>query len=106
MMRSRPANPASSSQAKGSQPEGKNWLTIQEVADLLKISRDTVERWINTGCLRAVDVSARNSSPRRRTWRVSSGSLETFLETRANGAPIPKRTMPRRKKPDVIEFIK
>ena len=99
MMRRRPTNPASSSLAKG-------WLTIQEVADLLKVSRDTVERWINAGCLRAVDVSARNSSPRRRTWRVSSASLDRFLETRVNVAPMPERTTHRRKKPDVIEFIK
>lgn len=105
-MRSRSANFDPSSLAKGFRTEAKGWLTIQEVAHLLNISRDTVERWINTGCLRAVDVSARNSSCRRRTWRVSSGSLERFLETRANGAPIPKRTMRRRKKPGVIEFIK
>jgi excisionase family DNA binding protein len=84
----------------------KGWGTIQEVADILNISRDTVERWINTGALRAVDMSARKSSPHRRTWRVSATSLDIFLETRTNVAPIPKRAMPRKKKPDVIEFIK
>lgn len=101
-----PANPASSSLAKGSQAGAKGWLAIQEVADLLNISRDTVERWINAGYLRAVDVSARNSSCRRRTWRISYECLERFLETRANRVPTPERTTPRRKKPDVIEFIK
>ena len=106
MMCGRPANPASFSLAKNSPLVAKDWLTIQEVADLLKISRDTIERWINTGCLRAVDVGARNASSRRRTWRISSGSLERFLETRANGAPMPERATPRRKKHDVIEFIK
>lgn len=105
-MRNRLANPASSSLAKDSPLVAKGWVTIQEVADILNISRDTVARWINTGALRAVDMSARKSSPRRRTWRVSAASLERFLETRTNGASTPKRATPRRKKPDVIEFIK
>ena len=103
-MCSRPAKPASSSLRKGITLVADGWLTIQEVAEILSISRDTVERWINTDSLKAVDVSARKSS--RRTWRISSVSLKEFLETRTNGAPIPKRAMPHKKKSDVIEFIK
>ena len=64
-MRSRPANSVSSFLVKDSPLVAKGWLTIQEVADILNISRDTVERWISTGALRAIDVSARKSSPRR-----------------------------------------
>ncbi len=103
-MCSRPTNSASPSLVKGPPLVAQSWLTIQEVAEILNISRDTVERWINTGTLKAVDMSAKKTS--RRTWRVSASTLEGFLETRANVMPIPKRATPRRKKSDVVEFIK
>ena len=81
------------------------WLTIQEVADLLRISRDTVERWIHTSELRAVDISTEQRTSRS-AWRIASESLDEFLQTRANRPSLPRRAKPLRKDPDVIEFIK
>jgi excisionase family DNA binding protein len=83
------------------------WLTIQEVAARLHVSRDTVERWINAGSIRAVDVGGRRGKESRRSsWRVSSQNLEAFLEARANmrQAHVPK--VRRSVRPGVIEFIK
>jgi len=84
------------------------WLTIQEVALRLHVSRDTVERWINTGDLLAVNVGSRRSKkPCRSSWRISSQGLEDFLNARANRTPMPPPTRPpRRRSPDFIEFIK
>jgi excisionase family DNA binding protein len=83
------------------------WLTIQEVALSLHVSRDTVERWINRGEIRAVDVSARRKkSPCRSSWRISAESLETFLEGRANHPPMPTSKTHRIRSSGVIEFIK
>lgn len=83
------------------------WLTIQEVALRLHVSRDTVERWINTGEIRATDVSGRRGKNARRSlWRISVESLETFLERRANRPPIPAPRTHRICSPAVIEFIK
>ena len=83
------------------------WLTIQEVADRLRVSRDTVERWIHAGYLRAVDVTAGNGQVQHRSsWRISAASVAQFLERRANRPLLPGRSRPRRKRPGIIEFIK
>jgi excisionase family DNA binding protein len=84
------------------------WLTIQEVAARLHVSRDTVERWINAGDLRAINVGSRRSKKScRSSWRISSQGLEDFLNTRANRTPMPPPTRPpRRRSPNLIEFIK
>ena len=85
-----------------------SWLTIQDIADLLRVSRDTVERWIHTGQLRAVDVSSDKArSGRRTSWRISTNSLERFLEARANRPYHPRRETRRRKAmPGTIEIVK
>jgi excisionase family DNA binding protein len=83
------------------------WLTIQEVALRLHVSRDTVERWINAGDLRAVNVGGRlGKESRRSSWRISPQSLEVFLEARANRPPIPTPRTHRIRSSSVIEFIK
>ena len=83
------------------------WLTIQEVALRLHVSRDTVERWINSGSMHAVDMSSRlKKKSCRPLWRVSAESLETFLEGRANRPPIPTPRTHRIRSSGVIEFIK
>lgn len=85
------------------------WLTIQEVAARLHVSRDTVERWINSGSMHAVDMSSRlKKKSCRPLWRVSAESFEAFIGGRATKASTnttPTRP-PRRRSPDLIEFIK
>ena len=92
-----------------SQRDGQNhrWLTVREVADRFRISRDTVGRWIRAGLLPAVDVSF-NCRPgsHRPSWRINSENLGSFLETRANIPPLPPRAKPRHKQADIVEFIK
>jgi excisionase family DNA binding protein len=84
------------------------WLTVGEVARLLRVSRDTVERWIHNGNLRAVNVGTRSTlASRRRSWRVSAESLEGFLEGRAILPPPPPSPKVRPvSQTDIIEFIK
>ena len=93
----------------GNQDNNSRWLTIQEVAARLHVSRDTVERWINTSSMHAVDMSGRSKRKLRRPlWRISAESLDVFLNTRANKASTnttPTRP-PRRRSPEIIEFIK
>ena len=88
--------------------DGEDWLTVSQVAAGVHVSRDTVERWIHTGLVRAVDVSCGNSGLRRRPcWRVSSASIESFLEGRMNLPPMPQARHRRQsKKPGIVEFIK
>lgn len=84
------------------------WLTIGEVARHLRVSRDTVERWIRNGNLRAVNVGTRSTLvSHRRCWRVSAESLEAFLEGRTSSPPPPPSQRVRfESQTDVIEFIK
>lgn len=46
-------------------------LTVQEVADYLKVSRTTVWRWCNQGLLPAFKIG--------RGWRVRRGELEKVM---------------------------
>ena len=83
------------------------WLTIQQVALRLHVSRDTVERWISAGGLKAVDVSSRlRKKSSRPLWRVNAESLEAFLEMRANRPPPSLPRNHRVRHAGVIEFIK
>jgi excisionase family DNA binding protein len=90
------------------QVRNSRWLTIQEVALRLHVSRDTVERWISAGSLKAVDVSARSALvSHRRCWRIPADSLDAFLERRATlPAACPPAKVRRRPRQRVIEFIK
>ena len=93
--------------ATGNHDGDSRWLTIQEVAARLQVSRDTVERWINSGSMHAVDVSSQlKKRSCRPLWRISAESLETFLERRANCPPIPMPRTHRISSSGVIEFIK
>ena len=88
-----------------------HWLTVSEVAAHIHVSRDTVERWIHAGLLRAVDVGIIGQGSRRRSyWRISSESIENFIASRANKPPLPSppavHRRPVDKKQGVIEFIK
>ena len=52
------------------------WLSPQDVADRLSVSRATVRRWIEAGELRAVRITPQ-------THRVAMSELERFLSERA-----------------------
>jgi excisionase family DNA binding protein len=54
-------------------------LTVREVADLLKVSEDTVREWIHNKSLRAIKFG--------REWRVVVRDLESYLNGRANRPP-------------------
>ena len=50
-------------------------LTVQETADLVKVNKVTVRRWIHQEELRAIKFG--------REWRIAVGDLEAFLNERA-----------------------
>lgn len=54
------------------------FMTVREVADLLKIGEVTVRHWIKGGELRAIDVG--------REWRIAPVDLEQFLQRHATTA--------------------
>ena len=52
-------------------------LTIQEVADRLRVNEKTVRRWIDTQELPAFKLG--------RQWRISEQDLRRFLQIRRHG---------------------
>lgn len=56
----------------------RQFLTVKEVADLLKVGEVTVRHWIKGSELRAIDVG--------REWRIAPSDLEHFLQRHATTA--------------------
>ena len=50
----------------------RQYLTVKDVADLLKVGEVTVRHWIRDHDLRAIDLG--------REWRVAPADLEEFLQ--------------------------
>ncbi len=53
------------------------WLTVADVAERLRISQETVRRWIRTGALPVLDVGGPKAG-----YRVREDDLEVFLDAR------------------------
>lgn len=59
---------------RGDNVSQEEWLTVEEVAALLKVSAETVRRWIAGGKLRA-------AKPGGKEWRISRAALAEMMET-------------------------
>lgn len=57
----------------------RQFLSVKEVAELLKVGESTVRHWIKDGSLRAINVG--------REWRIGPKDLESFLQAHANRPP-------------------
>jgi excisionase family DNA binding protein len=67
---------------------GDSFLTVAEVAQMLKLNQQTVRNWIDQGSLPAVRVGRR--------VRIKRSDFERVLEAGYSGAeaPSPQRTQP------------
>jgi excisionase family DNA binding protein len=50
------------------------YLTVKEVADLLKVAENTVRGWVKSGELRAIDLG--------KGWRIAEVDLQFFLDSK------------------------
>ncbi len=57
----------------------RQFLSVKEVAELLKVGETAVRSWIRNADLRAVNVG--------REWRIAPGDLEAYLQRHANRPP-------------------
>jgi excisionase family DNA binding protein len=64
---------------KGDKMLSRQFLSVKDVADLLKVGETAVRSWIKQSDLRAVDVG--------REWRIAPADLEDFLRRHANRPP-------------------
>ncbi len=58
---------------------GMEYLTVNEVADRLKVTPLTVRRWLKSGELVGYQLGDRAG------WRVAENDLDAFLEARRGG---------------------
>lgn len=56
------------------------FLTVNEVAERLKVTPLTVRRWINASDLIGIQLGDRAG------WRIKESDLEAFLDQRRSGA--------------------
>ena len=54
----------------------RQFFSVKDVAELLKVGPVTVRNWVKSGDLRAVDVG--------REWRIAPKDLEAFLQRHTN----------------------
>ena len=57
------------------------FLTVNEIAALLKVKRDTVVRWIMAGRLKALKPGG------GRFWRIRRADFQRFLKFNQRGTP-------------------
>lgn len=60
-------------------------LTIQEVANNLRLTADSIRADIENGELTAFDVAPNSKRTGRKHWRISQAALEDFIAARGNG---------------------
>ncbi|TWT45869.1 Helix-turn-helix domain protein [Phycisphaerae bacterium RAS1] len=58
-----------------------DWMTVEEVANELRLSRDSVERLIACGRLQAAEVTGVAGRGRRRRFRVRREWIDDFLKS-------------------------
>jgi excisionase family DNA binding protein len=75
----------------GAHNAASQWLTIDEVAEELRLSRDTIERLIMAGKLRAVEVSTSAGRGARRRYRVRRDWIGAFLSASVRPPQKPAR---------------
>jgi excisionase family DNA binding protein len=74
--------------------------TINQIADLFQVNRDTVTAWIRAGELMAMNIARnKNGLPR---YRITQEALDGFMLRRraVDGPPPPRIRRSRRKLPD------
>jgi excisionase family DNA binding protein len=85
------------------------WLTPNEAAAELKVSRDTIERLVASGQLQAAELNTDKGHGQRHRYRIHRDWLDEFMQHRAKrkaSSPEPRR--PRRAKRNVryVAFIR
>ena len=56
------------------------WMTTEQVADLLQVKRETVQKWIRDGDLPALDLGGPRAG-----YRVARSDLDAYIQARYTG---------------------
>ena len=81
------------------------WMSVDQVAVLLGLSRDTVGKLVRSGELKAADLSPNfQKLGHRPLWRVNRAELAKFIQSRVP-SPRPRIRKLRQKRGDVLNFL-
>ena len=89
-------------------PNGSDWLTVDDVAQELKISKSVIYRLIRNGELEAVDlvVGEDSETPQKGHYRIKRLALNHYLEAKkVKPLPEPSPRLPSRGFPKVRNHI-
>jgi excisionase family DNA binding protein len=83
----------------GHQNTPQEWLTVNDVAQRLKVSRDTIERLIAYGQLRAAKLDTERQSKLKHRYRIHKDWVDQFMfsNVKANGRSSNKHDRSRRR---------
>jgi excisionase family DNA binding protein len=56
------------------EPESDRLLTVEEIAERLNLSTETIRRWLRSGRLRGIRIGARRAG-----WRIPERDLAAYL---------------------------
>ena len=59
------------------EPQQREWLTVEQVADLLQVAQETVRRWIRGGELPVLDLGGPKTG-----YRIRRAELDRFIAGR------------------------
>lgn len=71
----------------GATQQAREWLTIRDAAEVLKVSSDTIERLIAGGKLQASEIATGEGTGMRHRYRIRRAWLDAFLLAGANAPP-------------------
>lgn len=83
----------------------RTWLTIREAADVLRVSRDTIERMITSGRLRAARIDTCIGKGKRVRYRIRREWLDECLNETKSPIRNTRQFKRRRGKTQPIDFI-
>ena len=86
---------------------GSDWLTVDDVAQELKISKSIVYRVIRNGELEAVDLVVGEDSEIRQKghYRIKRSALNHYLEAKKVRPPNPTRVPPSQRFPKTKNYL-
>jgi excisionase family DNA binding protein len=75
-----------------------DWLTIEEVAEELRLSRDSIERLVGSGQMKAAAIDTPRGKGRRSRFRIRREWIEEFMQTRVRPPAPPVHSIPHRRR--------
>jgi excisionase family DNA binding protein len=83
----------------------REWLTVEEAAQELRVSRDTVERAISAGHLKAIQIATTNGRGRRFRYRVRRAWIDDFCLQHVKSGAVVKASRRKRRTRPLVDFI-